>query len=321
MSTTNHPDNATYIYSINQPSHNMMRSGQNLPTIKRRIDRWLRHNHPYLRMFYYHSKYRMVTAPFRSLPDFLVSGARKAGTTTLYDWITAHPEVAPAAKKETDYFTQLHRLGRWWYMSNFPTNRERHVFHLKTGRRLISGETVNLHPFSRVERIKKLLPNARMVSILRNPVDRAYSHYHHNVRAGNEQLSFEEAINAEDERKTNEKQRMATNPTPIPFHHRYHLYLGEGAYADTLSTWFQHFRRDQFLILTTDELAKDPHQVMSKVFEFLGVSPYRLLVIKNLNVGKYDPMDPIIRTRLVEHFKPHNRRLSRLLGRNFDWDR
>ena len=169
--------------------------------------------------------------------------------------------------------------------------------------------------------MKELLPDVKLIVILRNPVDRAYSHYHHILRTNNEPLSFEKAIELEKERYAGEREQLIKDPDFVPDHYRKHSYLARGFYAEQLENWFRHYGRKQFLILATEDLRKSPQQTLDQIFDFLGVRPFRVGNLKNRNVGNYKEMNEDTRKFLIEYFKPHNERLSKLLQRSFDWDR
>ena len=115
-------------------------------------------------------------------------------------------------------------------------------------------------------RMKEILPDVKLIVILRNPVDRAYSHYHHMLRRNNESLSFEKAIESEKERCAGERERLIKNPDFVPVHYRNHSYLARGVYADQLENWFRHYGRGQFLILTQEDLRKNSQQTLDQVF-------------------------------------------------------
>ena len=146
--------------------------------------------------------FRMLTARLRGLPDFIIIGAMKTGSTSLYGFVVQHPAIAPAAKKTLQYFFRNYEFGELWYRSNFPTNLQRYSFYKKTNQKLISGEASPTYFFYPTVpgRMKKILPNVKLIVILRNPVDRAYSHYYHTKRLHGETLSFDKAIELEEER-------------------------------------------------------------------------------------------------------------------------
>ena len=286
-----------------------------------RATNWL-YRHPRLRAFYKQSTFRMLTSHLRGLPDFVIIGAQKSGTTSLYHFVVRHPGIAPAAKKEMHYFSRHYGFGELWYRSNFSTNLSRRNFYKKTNQRLLSGEASPTYIFypATPSRMKEILPDVKLIVILRNPVDRAYSQYHHTMRMNKETLPFEKAIEAEEERCAGERERLVKDPYFVPRSYQAHSYIARGHYADQLENWFRYYDRKQFLILVTEDFHKNPQLTLDQIFDFLGVSPFQADNLKNSNVGSYKEMNKGTRKFLVEYFKPHNKRLCKLLQRDFDWD-
>ena len=263
---------------------------------------------------------RIATVWGRPGPDFIIIGAQKCGTTSLYTYIMRHPAVAPAMKRSLQFFDHgpSWAKGVLWYRAHFPFAP---AWTAARGRSLV-GEctpTYLFHPLG-ARRVHEATPAAKLIVMLRNPVDRTYSAYHHQRRAGFESLSFEEAINREAERAGDEYLRLSTDPTFVSYPWRLHSYAGWGCYAEYLESWLRTFGRDKLLILLNEELAADPARVMGEVHAFLGLPPVCLDDYPRLNVGRYDMLDPHLRKRLVALFVPHNRRLALLLGRDPGWD-
>ena len=230
----------------------------------------------------------------------------------------------PASQKEIHYFSGRYRFGKQWYRSNFPTNLSKRYFYKKTRQKLLSGEASPTYIFYPMvpERMKEILPDIKLIAILCNPVDRAYSQYHHNIRRNDETLPFEKVIELEKKRCAGEKERLIRDSDFVATHYIRHSYLARGIYADHLENWFRHYSKSQFLILATDDLRKDPQQILDQIFDFLGLPPFKVENLKNRNVGNYkERMNEDTRKFLVEYFKPHNKRLSKLLQRSFDWDK
>jgi Sulfotransferase domain len=150
--------------------------------------------------------YGRVTAPVRPLPDFLILGAQKAGTTALYAYLRRHPAITGPSWKEVSYFDRHYARGEAWYRGNFP-NR------LRARDKLVGEASPSylFHPLG-PERARALVPEARLVALVRNPIDRALSHYHHEVALGRERLSFEEALEAEERRLLGEDERLLADP-------------------------------------------------------------------------------------------------------------
>ena len=277
-------------------------------------EEWLR-RHPQLNRFYLRTipfvRGLQKMLPLRALPDFVIIGTAKAGTTSMYSLVAQHPEIVPAIKKEINYFQLHYGLDSPWYRSHFPTRASR-FFSRISGRNLLTGEASPTYLFypPAPGRMKKIMPEVKLIMILRNPVDRAHSQYHMKVKLKSEPLSFEEAT------ETEEKRCAATKGNFL-----HYSYLARGLYAEQLENWFSHYDRDRFLILDYEDFRNDRQRSLDQVFEFLGVRPFQPGNPRDLNVGDYPAMNEDTRRRLVEYFKPHNAKLSRLLQRSFDWDR
>ena len=282
---------------------------------------WLRHH----RLFELYRRYnlRTATSHLRGLPDFVIIGAQKCGTTSLYHFVVKHPDITPAFQKEIHYFSIWYKFGEQWYHSNFPTNLSRRRHYKKTGQKLLSGEASPTYIFYPTvpDRMKKILPDAKLIVILRNPIDRAYSNYQHTLSQNHEPLSFEKAIELEEERCAGDREQMIKDPSFLPKRFRRHSYLARGIYADQLERWFKHYDRKQFLILATEDLRKNPQRTLDQVFNFLEVPPFQIGDFMDANVRIYEKMSKNTRKFLVEYFKPHNDRLYKLLQRSFDWDK
>lgn len=266
---------------------------------------------------------RRWTAPLRLLPDFLVIGARCTGTTSLYSYLAAHPGVGEASRKEVHFFDQNYPRGLPWYRAHFPTLLERWSSERRLGHRFVVGEATPYylyHPAC-AERVARSLPNARLIVLLRNPIDRAYSHYHQEVARGLESLSFEEAIEREPDRLRGTDELLCSEDGAASLEHRIYSYLARGRYAEQLARWFQVFPRERFLILESGELLRRPDAVMSRLFRFLDLPEFSRSGYERRHQGsKRAPMSPGTRERLRAYFQPYNEELFDLLGQRFDWD-
>jgi hypothetical protein len=169
------------------------------------------------------------------------------------------------------------------------------------------------------ERVARMLPNARLIALLRNPVDRAFSHYQHEVALGREQLSFEDALAQEDERMRGELDRMLGDPAYFSHAWWNYTYAARGRYAEQLERWFAAFPREQLLVLLTDDLAADTAGTYRRVLEFLGVDQRGLDSYPRIFEREYGEMEPGTRARLEGEFAEPNRRLTELLGRELPW--
>jgi hypothetical protein len=266
--------------------------------------------------------YRALTSQARRKPDFLIVGASKCGTTSLYNYLISHPRIAPARRKEIHYFDTGFERGSAWYLSNFPLGSP--LRKSKTGGAgVLTGEASPyyiFHPHA-LRRISEAFPNILIMIMLRNPVDRAYSHYQYTVKLGYETLSFEDALAAEDERLEGEVEKMLADEKYYSFSHQHHSYLSRGIYADQLQRLKSlGFENEQLLILKYEDFFSNPAGGMPKLWKFLDLPDYRLSNFKKLNAGNYGKMATATRGHLRQFFESHNRRLSEMLGSEFLWD-
>jgi hypothetical protein len=269
------------------------------------------------------SPLRVATSGIRVLPDFIIIGAQKCGTTSLYEYLAAHPAVAPAARKEVHYFDRGFRRGRAWYRAHFPTVPYRLVSEALTRQRLVVGEASPMYLFHPQvpRRVRALLPDVKLIALLRDPVERAYSQYHHRARRGKEPLPFSDAVVREADRIAAGLVGLQRDETYASRIHRHVSYLARGIYADQLARWLRVFPREQLLILTSEEFFSDTPRVFSQVLEFLGLPPWAPAQFNAFNPGTYSDMEPSMRRWLVEYFAPHNERLYQLIGRDLGWSR
>ena len=249
------------------------------------------------------------------LPDFLIIGAQKCGTNSLYDLLTQHPDVERAITKELNYFNLHFEKGIEWYRSQLPLPR------LKE-RKLITGEATPDYLFypDAARKAAQVVPQARLIVLLRNPVDRAYSHYHHQVRKGREALGFEEAIEAEQARLRGDRDQMFEDELYTNFNFRHFSYLSRGVYVDQLLRWSEFYGEDQMLVLKSEDLFEHTLATLKLVLDFLDLPDWEPEATKIRNKGRYEQeMAPVTRRRLEEYFEPHNRRLYEYLGVDFGW--
>ena len=176
-----------------------------------------------------------------------------------------------------------------------------------------------MHPRAS-ERAARLLPEVKLVAVLRNPVERAFSHYQHEVRDGRESLSFSDAIEQEATRLEGEEERLRDEPDYYSFRHHRYSYTRRGLYLEQLQRWMAHFPRSRLLVLQSEALFGDPAATMSRLQTFLGLPEHRTGTYQPFYQGNYDRrIPPELRRRLAEYFEAHNRELYRWLGEEFDW--
>lgn len=258
-----------------------------------------------------------LTARYRTLPDFIIIGAQKAGTTSLYRYLEQHPQVFGSSKKEVHYFDHFYSNGELWYRSHFP---------LAASIRKNGGVTGEASPFylfhpKCAQRIHERLPAVKLIAVLRNPIDRAISHYFMQVRKGHEKLRIGEAMHQEERRLAQELERLEVEPHHSSFSLGHYSYKSRGMYVDQLARYSALFPRDQLLVLKAEDLFTDTGASLREVYGFLGIDhEYLPKYLHPRNVGGYDKNVPTdVYEYLREFFQPYNERLYAYLGRRFDW--
>ncbi|MFP4475807.1 MAG: sulfotransferase domain-containing protein [Desulfatibacillaceae bacterium] len=258
---------------------------------------------------------RRLTAPLRSLPDFVIIGAQKAGTSSLHYYLAQHEQVGMSFDKEVHFFDLNHEKGVNWYRARFPL--------ALAARRIAVGEAspyYMVHPHV-PGRLHGLLPSARLILLLRDPTQRAVSHYFHEHRKGREPLPIMQALEAEEERIAGEWERMVADPSYTSRAHQSFSYKQRGHYAEQIERYLEYFDRKQTLVLQSERLFTDPAATVGEVCRFLGVEPPAgSLDYSARNVGMTrQRVNDEVRRYLDEYYAPRNRRLFELLDREFDW--
>ncbi len=256
------------------------------------------------------------------LPDFIIIGEKKAGTTSLYRYLIQHPNIVAPLRKEIGRFLFAKnyntKLVEPWYRAHFPSQKIRN-------HESITGEAnpnYFFHPLA-PRRIAGLVPNVKLIVLLRNPIDRAYSHYHHNLRLRTQEpLSFGDAIENEDERLKGAKEQILIERGGWGNKNCYrsYSYLSRGIYINSLNSWFNFFPREQFLILSSENLSKTPIKTVKRVINFLELPMWQPKITKKFNVGKYPKVSTHTRKKLKKFFEPHNQQLYDMLSVDFGWE-
>jgi len=266
---------------------------------------------------------KRLVRPGGALPDFLIIGAMKSGTTTLFQMLTQHPACLPPVVKELQFFNQPHNYARGeaWYRAHFPTRKTMTAAQQSLGYPPVTGEATPAMSFlPYADRAADLVPQARLIVSLRDPVERAWSHYKHMRRHPvPDRASFSEAIDRElrllEEGVT---LRDENYREMAPLLHKFG-YLNRGHYADQLEHWFSRFPREQFLILNFEEWKKNPAEAADRITEHLGL-PRHAYQARKANEGGYrSSMPEDCRDRLEAYFRPKNRALFDLLGEEWGW--
>lgn len=254
----------------------------------------------------------------RVLPDIFLPGAQKSGTTSLYSLLLQHPSIAEPQLKEPFYFGNDDRYPERvkQYRCNYPPAVKMNHLRRRTGRASTLDATTNYldHPLA-AERIKNEVPHAKAIILLRNPVDRAFSHYKMAVRNGLESLDFGSALKLEEERIASGKGRKHN-------YCRQRLgYRTRGEYAQMIKPWMDAFTPENLLVVRAEDFFENPAEVYAQVIGFLGLPLHVPMDFKPMNEGnKSEILDDNIRHMLTQHFHPLNAELENMLNRKFNWE-
>ncbi|HEV8567253.1 MAG TPA: sulfotransferase domain-containing protein [Actinoplanes sp.] len=270
-------------------------------------------------------RYGERTSDRRPLPDFLIIGTKRGGTTSLWRYLVQHPLVPrlfPAWNTKTShYFEANFGRGESWYRSHFPTLRQRTALERRLGGRSRVGEAAPLYMFHPLAagRVAALMPDVRIIVLLRDPVERAYSHWKERLGEGVEPLDLASALEAEPSRTAGERERLIADPTYVSDAYDWYSYRARGAYVDHLEPWLSRFDRSQLLFLASETFYRDPAASYAQVLDFVGLPPYRLPAYDVFNNRPSEGMDSAVRAELTAYYKPLNAALSERLGMTFDW--
>ena len=257
------------------------------------------------------------TAGLRVLPDYLIIGAQRAGTTSLQRIITQHPAVMPARlSKGVHYFDVNYTRGLSWYRSHFPTSKRLG----KGGFTHLTGEASPYYVFhpQGPERIARDLPNIRLVVLLRDPVERAISHHRHETRRGFEDLDLMEALSQEGARLEGEEAKLIQDDAYISHAHQHFSYVARGLYRDQLDRLYRHIPRDNVLVIQSERFFSEPASVYGDVLGFLGLDPWEPPDYPRMNATQGTD-EPEAHRLLSDRFAEPNRRLFELLGEEYAW--
>ena len=272
-----------------------------------------------------HRQYCNMTGFLHVLPDFYIIGVTKGGTSALYDYLTQHPNIQPAVTKEPRFFDKYYDRGLNWYKIGFPFAFHKFLMKKFFRKEFITGEATPRYldyPHA-PQRIKKITPNAKFIILLRNPIDRIYSHYNMRLRRSKELLSLEDALLQEKKRTNGEFEKMKMNENYYSPGYFQHSYFDRSIYVKKIKYWMKFFPKEQFLIIQSEKFFADPNLFYKKILKFLNLPEHELKIYEKIGAAKYKnpKMDTNTRKRLAEELKPYNDELFEFLGTKFDWDK
>lgn len=263
-----------------------------------------------------------ATAGQRQLPSFILVGAQRAGTTSLFRALMSHPQIHSANfHKGVNYFDVNYDRDFSWYRGHFPMASALRTRSRGTASDPITFEASGYYMFHpcAAERMARHLPEVRILAMLRDPVERAYSAWKHERARGFETESFERALVLEDDRLAGQEDRMVADPGYQSFSHRHHAYVRRGQYAEQLDRLHEHFPADQIHVIESEAFFERPEATYGLALDFLQLPPVMPDRFDRWNGRPSSPMPDETRTRLREHFRSHDQSLAILLGREPAW--
>ena len=246
-------------------------------------------------------------------PNLFILGVQKGGTSTLHKYLNESNEVFFPPKKELHYFDAYYHKGISWYLDHFNTAYDNKYKY--------AGEATPyyfFHPLA-PKKIYNLFPHAKFIILLRNPIERAYSHYQMSVRRGIEKRSFEEAIKKEKVMiKGHHLWLIITNKFNPS--HAETSYVSRGMYYKQLKRWLKYFSLEHFIFIKSEDLFLNPQQEIHKISKFLGISPIELKEAKMINQGNYDKtISQKVWNNLRKRFNADIKKLENVTSLRFNW--
>lgn len=250
----------------------------------------------------------------RAMPHFVLIGAQKSGTSSMFSYLRQHPQILRPIFKEPYFFDRHYHRGLDWYGCNFPSRRAMERLNDRQGRQHLTFEATATYVFDPhvPARIARDLKTRKFILLLRNPAERAISAYWHARRMGIETRTLAEAVELDMQRYRAElagERDIGSRPS----------YLKRGIYREAVARWQSVFSPDDLLVLQSETMFADPGAAMARVFAFLGLPMPGHIDFAAQNVGGYDEKDEAVRGALAQFYQPHNARLCAMTGTGFTW--
>ncbi|HLR97899.1 MAG TPA: sulfotransferase [Jiangellaceae bacterium] len=262
-----------------------------------------------------------VTSAQRLRPDLIVVGGQRCGTTSLFRALEQHPQlVRPTLNKGINYFDINYDRGEQWYAGHFPTARS--VRHRTGGdRRAVAFEASGYYLFHPLapERIARDLPDIKIIAMLRDPVERAFSAWKHERARGYEAEPFDRAIEMESERTRGEADRMRKDPGYQSYAHRHFAYAARGDYPKLLGWYYDLLPAAQIHVVYSEDFFANPAAEFARITRFLDVDHAPGLLFEQHNARRSGPMPPRAQRLLEERFAGQGDQLEALVGRRPPW--
>ena len=271
----------------------------------------------------YPNFFKALTKSIRIKPTYLIIGASRSGTTAMYDYLSKNRYGYRAPHKELHFFDKYFHKGFQWYKGNFPTIFHKFYFEKILHKKIVAGEATARYLLLPIvaKRISECIPDIKLIVMVRNPIERTFSHYRRQFEKDNESRTFEDVVDAEieylsslpstfdDDNLDEYAERFLKAP-----------YLGRSLYYQQLQMWLKYFNKKQILLLKSEDFYQDPWGSLDKAYSFLGTKNYDKppnLKIKQNASGYKIPLDDITAKKLTDFFNPHNQMLKKEWGISF----
>ncbi len=256
----------------------------------------------YLRRFMHETRVYLRGEDKRKV-NFLICGTQKGGTTVLDTYLRTHPEICMAKHKEVHYFDREKH-----FLFQKPDYHQYHTFFNPNQNQKVLGETtpVYMYWYTAPRRIWEYNSNMKLILILRNPIERAYSHWNMQRDRGYDTLSFHEAIQAEEIRRQKS----------LPWQNRRFSYLDRGYYSEQIRRLRSFFPKDQIMIIRNKQLRAEPEKILNQIYQFISVSGLDNIEPIDHQTRNYSPMSAEDHDYLKHLYKLEIKSLERITG----WD-
>jgi len=262
------------------------------------------------------------TSALRLSPSFILAGGQRCGTTSLFRALLDHPAiVGPVHHKGVNYFDVNYERGWEWYQGHFPIRLLAKLRRgdLKQNPAAFDASGYYLYHPHAAQRLALDLPEARVLVMLRDPVERAFSAYKHEYARGFETETFQRALALEDERVEPELERMHADPGYYSASHRHHSYRRRGQYAEQIARFTDALGKDRVLIIESTDFFEHPEREYPRIIEFLGLAPHIPRRFETWNARPGSPLSTLEHSRLSDRFAAHDEALAVQLGRRPSW--
>jgi len=250
----------------------------------------------------------------RPKPSFLIVGAQKAGTSSLFSYLGQHPDITLPSTKELHFFDLQYNMGIDWYESLFPENADDEI--------KITGEASPYYLFHPLvpEYVRYHYPGMKLIVLLRDPVDRAYSHFQmERKRNAEPESSFMLAVEMENNRIREEEQKILRREITSGSKFQDWSYIKRGLYGQQLQRWLGFFPGEQFLIIRSEDFFSSTLFWMQQVHSFLGIRDIPPVNLSPVNSNEYPELTASVKDKLKDYFHDDGLLLQKLAGNNFVW--